>query len=102
MIIVFILGYVLIGILIQLVIRILMKENTLRLGYKAVDDVMFKGVDDIGELKEDIKSGLDEHDENEFMTLMYDPKYVIINILGWPVNIGLCIVYLIRIMKILK
>lgn len=102
MIIVFILGYVLIGILIQLLVRITLKENVLKLGYKAADGVLFKHIDDKGDLLDDIKNGMSDEDEEKFNTVMYDPRYVIINILLWPFNVAMCIVYVIRVLKILK
>ena len=102
MIIVFILGYVLIGILIQLVGRLIYKEEALKMGYQAVDDIMFKNVDDKDEIAADIITGMSEEDEKKFNEIMYNPKYLAINILGWPINIGFLIVYLIKATKVLK
>lgn len=102
MIIVFILGYVLIGILIQLVVRMAISEETMKLGYTAVDDIIFKNVTDKDELAVDCMTGMDDETEREFNDVMYKPQWVAINILCWPINIGFVIVYIIKVMKVLK
>lgn len=102
MIIVFILGYVLVGILIQLLGNIAYKEEQLKMGYLILDDVMFKGVDNKEEIKSNALKSMNAEQEEDFNFIMYDPKCVIINVLGWPANIVLWIVYVIKLCKIFK